>query len=70
MQLRRPQGSSPGVLLVAAGAWLLPSSGPLGSLRKLEIGEACGAEEVEGAHEDPAPPLQIPTSGEPRPGGL
>lgn len=31
---------------MAAGAWLLPSSGPLGSLRKLEIGEACGAASV------------------------
>lgn len=50
------RGSSPGVPPVAAGAWLLPLSGSLGSLRKLEIGEACGAEEVEGTHEDPAPP--------------
>ena len=34
-------GSLPGVLLVVARAWLLPSPGLLLSLRKTELREAC-----------------------------
>lgn len=44
-------GSSPGVLLVVAGAWLLPLPDPLRFLRKMEVRGACRAEEEEGAHE-------------------
>lgn len=59
------RGSSPGVLLLVAGDWLPPLPGPLESLRKTELKEACVAEKEEGAHEEPglAPPTM--TSGSP-----